>query len=395
MSTERCIIHVDMDAFYASVEQRDNPELQGRPVLVGGTGARGVVAAASYEARQFGTHSAMPMGRALRLCPEAACVRPRMSHYKSVSRQIFDVFAEFTPEVEGLSLDEAFLDVSGSLALFGPPEKLGRAIKERVREETQLTASVGIGPNKLVAKIASDLEKPDGLCVLFGATIRERLDPLSVKVIGGIGPRTAERLAGQGILTVQELRTAQEGLLRRALGRDAHRMQARAAGRDDRPVSSARAEISISAEETFDTDLDDRAAMDGIIREQAEEVARRCRKGSWQAGVVVLKVRRADFSTYTRQRRVTPPLSEAGPVFRVASELLERWLLEHPGARVRLLGVGVSALSEDNQLGLFETGPGHSPLKAAVADIRDRYGDGAVQTDSRIPDSDGIQGRRS
>jgi DNA polymerase-4 len=384
-----------MDAFYASVEQRDDPSLRGRPVLVGGTGGRGVVAAASYEARAFGARSAMPMTRALRLCPEATCVRPRMSRYQAESRRIFAIFETFTPVIEGLSLDEAFLDVSGSLALFGPPAELGRRIKEQVFEETGLRASVGIGPNKLVAKIASDLEKPDGLCVLFGDDIRARLDPLPVRAISGIGPRTAERLGAEGVETIRDLRTAAEGRLRRVLGRHAARLQARAAGLDDRPVTPDRADISISSEETFGEDLTDRAALLDVLRGQSEDVARRCRRKGLQAGVVTLKVRRSDFTTYSRQRRISPPAAEAAPIARVAAELLARWLDDQGGAAVRLLGVGVTALSEANQLGLFETGPGHSPLDETVASIRERFGDEAVRTEYRIADGDGVHRRRS
>ena len=395
MKAQRCIVHVDMDAFYASVEQRDEPSLRGRPVLVGGTGGRGVVAAASYEARAFGARSAMPMRQALKLCPQAVCVRPRMSRYQTESRRIFSVFDEFTPQVEGLSLDEAFLDVTGSLALFGPPAALGQRIKDRVFDETGLRASVGIGPNKLVAKIASDLEKPDGLCVLFGDDIRRRLDPLPVRVISGIGPRTAERLAVVGVRTVAELRSASEGRLRRVLGRHARHLQSRAAGEDDRPVAPDRADVSISAEETFDEDLTDREALVTVLRNQAAEVAARCRRKALQAGVVSVKIRRADFTTYTRQRRVAPPISEAGPIARVAMELLDGWLSEQPGAALRLIGVGVAGLSEANQLGLFETAPGHSKLDTAVASIRERFGDESLRTDYRVADDDGIHGRRS
>lgn len=395
MSARRCIVHVDMDAFYASVEQRDEPSLRGRPVLVGGTGGRGVVAAASYEARAFGARSAMPMRQALKLCPEAVCVRPRMASYQAESRRIFAVFEEFTPQVEGLSLDEAFLDVTASLALFGPPAALGRRIKDRVFEETGLRASVGIGPNKLVAKIASDLEKPDGLCVLFGEDIRRRLDPLPVRVISGIGPRTAERLEAVGVHTVAELRSATEGRLRRVLGRHARHLQARAAGEDERPVAPDRADVSISAEETFDDDLTDRKALVAVLRKQAAEVAARCRRKGLQAGVVSVKIRRADFTTYSRQRRVAPPISEAGPIARVAAELLDGWFSEQPGAALRLVGVGISGLSDANQLGLFETGPGHSKLDTTVASIRERFGDESLRTDYCVADDDGIHGRRS
>ena len=383
-----------MDAFYASIEQRDNPELRGKPVVVGG-GTRGVVAAASYESRKFGIRSAMPMVEATRRCPDLIRVPVRMSHYQSVSKQIFSVFREFTPVVEGLSLDEAFLDMTASQRLLGSGEQVAAEIKQRILEETRLTASVGVAENKLVAKIASDLEKPDGLCILFGSDIRARLDPLPVRAISGIGPRTAERLAAEGIRSVRDLRTAPEGRLARVLGRHASRLQARAAGHDDRPVSPERADVSISSEETFDGDLTERGTLFEVVRRQSEEVAGRCRRKGLQAGVVSVKIRRSDFTTYSRQRRISPPAAEAGPIARVANELLGRWLDEQPGAAVRLLGVGVAGLSEANQLGLFETGPGHTRLDDAVASIRERFGDDALRTEHGVADGDAIQRRRS
>ncbi|MGB5256052.1 MAG: DNA polymerase IV, partial [Woeseiaceae bacterium] len=209
----RSILHVDMDAFYASIEQRDNADLRDKPLVVGGTSNRGVVAAASYQAREFGVRSAMPIAEALRRCPQLLRVKPRMSHYRSVSKQIFAVFREFTPSVEGLSLDEAFLDVTASVTLFGSPEKIAAAVKARVLEETGLTSSVGVAENKLVAKIASDLDKPDGLTVVMPADYGSRLDPLPAAVIPGIGPETLKRLSAAGIATVYELRTAADRTL--------------------------------------------------------------------------------------------------------------------------------------------------------------------------------------
>jgi DNA polymerase-4 len=248
----RSILHVDMDAFYASVEQRDNPELRGRPVVVGGGTNRGVVAAASYEARKFGIRSAMPMAEALRRCPELCRVRSRMSLYQAVSEQVFEIFRRFTPVVEGLSLDEAFLDVSSSLALFGSPVEIAGAIKREILAATELTASVGVARNKLVAKIASELDKPDGLTVLFPEHYSARLDPLPVAVIPGIGRETLKRLDRVGIHTVRELRTAADRDLEPIFGRFTTKTRDRAAGIDDRPVVASREEKSISAEETYD-----------------------------------------------------------------------------------------------------------------------------------------------
>jgi DNA polymerase-4 len=303
--------------------------------------------------------------------------------------------------VFGIGLDsqrdvlQSRLQIALIRRLFGGGHSIAVAVKDRIRARMSLTATVGVAPNKLVAKIASDLEKPDGLCALFGDDIRRRLDPLPVRAISGIGPRTEQRLAAIGIRSVGDLRTAPEGRLRRALGRLARHMQARAAGEDDRPVSPDRADVSISAEETFDRDLTDRATLVRVLREQADKLAERCRAKGLQAGVVCVKIRRADFKTYSRQRRIAPPVSEAGPIARLACELLDHWLDEQPGVAVRLLGVGVSGLSDARQLGLFETGPGRSRLDAAVEAIRERFGDGALATDGRGGEEGGIQGRRS
>jgi DNA polymerase-4 len=375
---ERCILHVDMDAFYASVEQRDNTEFRRNPVLVGGTGPRGVVAACSYEARKFGIHSAMPMAEAIRRCPQAICVRPRMSHYKDVSRHIFSVFAEFTPEIEGLSLDEAYLDVTASLSLFGTPRELGQEIKIRIREATGLTASVGVASNKLLAKIASDLEKPDGLCELMGNKIRSTLDPLPVKTIGGIGTRTAERLKAVGIHTLEQLRLAPDQDLRRVFGRYTDRMRLRASGIDERPVCTHRADQSISGEETFDTDIGERARLVAVLKEQTQRVCERMAKKDLQAAVVAIKIRRGDFSTFTRQRHVTPPVTDQDTMNRVAVDLLDTWLLDNPGVRLRLLGVGGSGFSPATQLKLFDNAPTGSELGNTVESIRTRFGDDAL-----------------
>jgi DNA polymerase-4 len=380
----RCIAHVDMDAFYASVEQRDRPELGGLPVLVGGTGNRGVVAAASYEARRFGARSAMTMAEARRRCPDAVCLRPRMAHYKAVSARIFAVFHEFTPEVEGLSLDEAFLDVTASQALFGAAEPLGMRIKDRVREESGLTASVGIGPNKLVAKIASDLDKPDGLCVLFGDRIRAALDPLPVRAIGGIGPQTATRLARLGIHSVRDLREASDAELAQVFGRYGGRMREKAAGVDPRPVCVHRPDQSISNEETFDRDIGDRDALRRALAALADRVGARLQRKSLHGAVVSIKIRQHDFRTCSRQRHVSPPVGEPAPLLRVATGLLDTWLDETPGARLRLLGVGVSALSPATQLKLFGNGADGRHLDDTLASIRERFGEDAVVR-GRVP----------
>jgi DNA polymerase-4 len=377
----RSILHVDMDAFYASVEQRDDPELRGKPVVVGGTSNRGVVAAASYESRVFGIRSAMPMGEALRRCPDLLRVKPRMAHYKSVSNQIFAIFREFTPTVEGLSLDEAFLDVSASTTLFGPPKDIAADIKQRILDETQLTASVGVATNKLVAKIASDLDKPDGLTLVLPEHYASRLDPLPASVMPGIGPETRKRLLAAGIRTVSELRNADDRTLEPIFGRFTRKTRDRASGIDDRPVIPARAEKSISAEETYDKDLENREQMDRELLRLSERTASRLRKAGLAASTVQIKIRQSDFKTCTRQRKVSPPANGTDPIYAVAREILQVWLARNPGAKIRLLGVGGSGLAPAaEQPDLFSTMPDRpaQPIDRTVDEIRDRFGNAAV-----------------
>lgn len=352
-SGPRTILHVDMDAFYASIEQRDNPALRGKPVVVGGGSNRGVVAAASYEVREFGVRSAMAMADARRRCPNLVQVRTRMAHYKAVSKQIFAIFRQFTPLVEGLSLDEAFLDVTASRKLFGDGPSIARRIKQLILEDTRLTASVGVAENKLVAKIASDLDKPDGLAVITADNVHDTLDPLPVGVIPGIGRQTLARLEALNIRTVRDLRLAPDRDLESVFGRFAGRARERAAGIDKRPVVAERAEKSVSAEETYDTDLEERSDMERELLRLAEATARRLRKSELQAGTVQVKIRQSDFQTFTRQRSVRPPVSHADQIYHVACELLGTWLEENPGTRIRLLGVGGSRLSPAGQPDLF------------------------------------------
>ncbi len=377
MPEQRHILHVDMDAFYASIEQRDNPELRGKPVVVGGGGNRGVVAAASYEARVFGVRSAMPMREARRRCPELLQVPIRMSHYQAISRQVFACFREFTPAIEGLSLDEAFLDVTASTTLFGDAATIAAAIKRRICEETRLNASVGVAPNKFVAKIASDLDKPDGLVVVTHDNLRATLDPLPVSVIPGIGRVTLGKVTAAGIDTISDLRRAPVAKLERIFGRFAHRMRDRAQGIDDRPVVASRQDKSISAEQTFDHDLSDANTLRGKLLSLSERTATRLRAKGLAAGVVQVKIRRADFKTFTRQRRLSPPSGSTDTLFGTAWALLETWREEHAGERIRLLGVGGSELSEAPQGDLFAADQ-TSPVDRTVDDIRRRFGSEAL-----------------
>ncbi|MFZ9052363.1 MAG: DNA polymerase IV [Woeseiaceae bacterium] len=380
MSAEtRTILHVDMDAFYASIEQRDNPQLRGQPVVVGGN-KRGVVAAASYEVRKFGVRSAMPMAEAERRCPTLVRVAPRMAHYRAVSEEIFAIFREFTPTVEGLSLDEAFLDVTASRVLHGDGPTVASQIKERIQKQTGLTASVGVAENKLVAKIASDLDKPDGLVLVTPSGCRAILDPLPVEVIPGIGPQTLRRLHALNITTVADLRRAPDRVLAPIFGRFARRARERAAGIDSRPVTPSRIEKSISSEETYDIDLADRADMERELLRLAEVTARRLRKASLQAGTVQVKIRQSDFQTFTRQKRLQPPACSTEQIFGVARELLGHWLESNPDARVRLLGVGGQTLSPAGQGDLFanDARTTSDPVDSAVDRIREKFGVNSV-----------------
>ncbi len=375
---ERTILHVDMDAFYASVEQHDDPQLAGKPLIVGGTGLRGVVAAASYEARRFGVRSAMPMRTALEKCPQAICVRPRMRRYQEISRRVFAIFRAVTPLVEGLSLDEAFLDVSAT------PESAARiavAIKDRIRRSTGLTASVGVAPNKLIAKIASDLAKPDGLTIVTQDIVHEVLDPLAVRSLPGLGRKTGARVVEAGIATLGQLRRAPDSVLRPIFGRYTDRVRERASGVDDRPVSADRDEKSVSAEDTFEQDIGDPRLLGAQLAQLADRATERIRARSLATGCICVKIRRRDFATFTRRRRITPT-QDRSAISAVAAELLARWLAEHSGAKLRLLGVALSHLGPATQLDLFrQTRPS---LDAAIDGIHQRFGSRALRRATSI-----------
>lgn len=392
----RAILHIDMDAFYASVEEQDRPELKGKPLIVGGTGGRGVVAAASYAVRRYGVRSAMPMREALRRCPEAICVPPRMARYKEISEQVFAIFHEFTPLVEGLSLDEAFLDVTASQRLLGSAESIGSDIRSRIVRQTGLTASVGVAPNKLLAKIASDLNKPDGMCRIGPDNMRDILDALPIEKLFGVGTKTLPTVHAAGIRSFGDLRLAGDEVLWRAFGKHGKAMRERASGLDDRPVEPNREEKSISAEQTYAKDIHGAATLNVELLRLADRAASRLRAHELAAGTVSVKIRRADFTTYTRQRTVQPPTQDTAVVSAAAKALLERWLATQPDAAVRLLGVGVSDLQVLPQGDLFTGGPGQvSRLDSAIDGIRDRFGPSLLTRASLLPGASGGSGSQA
>ena len=308
MAENRQIIHVDMDAFYASVEQLDNPDLIGKAVIVGGDPKqRGVVSAASYVARKFGVHSAMPMSQAIRLCPEAIVLPVRMKRYAEFSQQIHAIFQQFTPQIEPISLDEAFLDVTGSIRLFGSAEKIGSAIKDQIREKLGLVASVGIAPNKFLAKLASDLNKPDGFVVITEKNKQQILDPLPVSRIWGVGKVTGKALKSKGIHTIEQLRKAPPEILRSILGDQTPHILRLVRGVDNREVESDREAKSISSEQTFATDISNKDILIDVLLNQVEDVAQRLRLNDLEAKTITLKLRYDDFRTITRSSTFDHP----------------------------------------------------------------------------------------
>jgi DNA polymerase IV len=392
----RFILHADMDAFYASIEQRDRPELRGLPVIVGANSARGVVSAASYEARKFGVRSAMPGFRARVLCPQGIFIAPNMARYAEVSEQVHSVFREFTPEIEPIALDEAFLDITGSERMFGGPLELASQLKQRVRERTELTVTVAVAPNKLVAKIACTLAKPDGLRLVQPSEVRALLAPLPVRKLWGVGPVLAEKLQRLGLKTLGDLVAYDTRQLTRDLGDRAAELQALAAGHDTRPVISERAAKSIGEENTFESNVTDREVVSAALTTHADEVARRLRRSGYVGHTITLKIklgqartRRAarvpgetgDEPVYpllTRAKTLRVPTDDGRLIRAVALEL---WDTAKVGEPVRLLGISVSQLtpSQQTQLDLFTdaTRPKRQ-LGVALDAIRERFGKDAI-----------------
>lgn len=378
--TTRSIIHLDLDAFFVAVERLDNPALIGVPVIVGGRPeVRGVVASASYEARRFGVHSAMPTARALRLCPDAVVVSGHRGRYSEMSDRVMALLGEYTPLIEPISIDEAFLDVTGTEAHYGPPGKLAAAIQVRVEEELKLSASLGVGTNKLIAKVASDFRKPHGITVVEPGTEAAFLAPMPIRKLWGVGQVMERRLAELGITTIGDLARLPCDELVRCFGLASGEGLYRAShGIDESPVTPEHEAKSLSREETFARDVRDEAVLRRELLRLSDEVAWRLRRHHLRARTVTLKLRYADFSTLTRQTTLSDP-TDSGPVIDAhAAVLLEQAWDRRP---VRLIGVGGSNLVQGGrQLSLFEEADGRQgQLEAALDHIRERYGESAIR----------------
>jgi DNA polymerase IV len=374
----RTILHVDLDAFFAAVEQRDHPEWRGKPLVVGIGGAndRGVVSAASYEARAFGVHSAMPIRTAKRLCPDCLFVPVRGSAYQAASREVMAILRRFTPLVEPISIDEAFLDVTGSQRLFGDGESIARQIKATIHEELSLTASVGVAATKLVAKIASDLRKPDGLVVVEPGREAGFLAPLPISRLWGVGPSTATALRDFSVVTIGDLAALDRAALVRRFGKHGASLVDRAHGVDADPVDDPDSAKSVSHEHTFDEDTSDAEVLERTLLAMAEGVSGRLRHAGLKARTVTVKVRDSGFNTITRQRSLAEPTDLTEPIWRTALELARP---EMRGKRIRLLGIGTSGFGEREQLGLFEPGDDRRRRVVEAADeVRERFGTRAI-----------------
>ncbi|MFV1957956.1 MAG: DNA polymerase IV, partial [Planctomycetota bacterium] len=379
--TGRTTLHADLDAFFASVEQLDRPELRGRPVLVGSARRRGVVATASYEARRHGCHSALPMAIALRRCPDALVVPARFKRYEAISRQVFSIFHEHTPLVGPLGIDEAFLDVTGTERLLGPAVEVARSVRQRVRDEVGLTISVGVAPNKFLAKLASDLEKPDGLTVIRPETVDAVLAPLPIERMWGVGPAAALRMRQHGITTFGDLRRRSVRGLESLFGAAGRHYLRLARGEDERPVSPHGEMKSVSHEQTFEEDLDRRDDVRAVLLHQTEDVGRRLRRKKLLARTVTVKIRFGDFETVTRSFTLPAPTDATGDLWGAASTLFDRWA-RTAFRPVRLIGMGAKNLVHPaEQMDLFPDPAKQRDrrLDEAVDRIRDRYGRGAIR----------------
>ncbi|MGD8992319.1 MAG: DNA polymerase IV [Desulfobacterales bacterium] len=348
------ILHIDMDAFYASVEKLDDPRLKHKCVIVGGTSNRGVVSAASYEARRFGVHSAMPIYQAKQKCPHGVFVPPRMSRYKEVSKKVMALLKEFSPLVEPVSIDEAFVDITGSQRLFGEPQDIAREIKRRIHERVHLTCSIGVAPNKFLAKIASDLKKPDGLTLIMPEEVPQFIESLPIKKVPGVGKKTMRQLEALGIRTLGDVHRLPEKALSKHLGKFGQRLRALSAGSDATPVTPHTPHKSISSERTLAADTRDVKLLKRYLLSQSAEVARQLRQAGVRARTIVIKIKDADFKTATRRTTIMIPTQSSKTIYRHAAQLIDDFIITK---KIRLIGVGTtgfSAVTASVQMGLFD-----------------------------------------
>lgn len=372
------ILHVDMDAFYAAVAVLDDPSLRGLPLIIGAPDGRSVVSSASYEARRFGVRAAMPVGQAMRLCPTARIVLPDFPRYQSVSRQVMAVFESFTPLVEPLSVDEAFLDVQGVRRLWGSPAKIARLVRERVLAEVGITCSVGVAATKHVAKMASTLAKPDGLLVVAAADTQDFLAPRPVRAMWGVGPKAAEALEGRGIRTIRDIRASSPEMLERAVGSAlGQRLAELARGEDPRSVDTTRVEKSIGHEETFDVDITDRAVLRAELLRLADRVAGRLRKAQWEANTIAIKIRFDDFTTLSRSQTLSEPTAVGQRIGTAAQTLFEQ--IDRRGP-VRLVGVRAERLQPAGgaAFALWDDDEDWRRVEGALDDARARFGNATI-----------------
>jgi nucleotidyltransferase/DNA polymerase involved in DNA repair len=377
------ILHVDMDAFFASIEQRDNPFCRGKPVIVGsdpkeGKG-RGVVAACSYEARRYGIHSAMPISQAYHRCPNATFLRPRMRRYQEVSRSIREIFYYFTPLVEPISIDEAFLDITGSLRLFGTPEQIANSLKKEIREKENLCASVGIAPNKFLAKMASAHCKPDGLLIIKEKEVKNFLHPLPISKLWGVGKKTEQKLAGLGIETIGQLAALKKEYLESLFGKAGIHLWYLSQGIDNREIEPIHEAKSISHEITFEEDIDDVEIIKKLLLSLAQNVARRARQNNMRGYTVTLKLRYSDFHTINRSQSKSEPLDTAEEIFCNVKDIIEKINLS--GKKIRLIGISLSNLisAEFEQISMFREGKEKKKKISQAEDkIINRFGDDSI-----------------
>ena len=386
--SSRTILHIDMDAFYASVEQLDDPAIRGKPVIVGGS-VRGVVSAASYEARKFGIHSAMPIFKARKLCPQGVFLPVRMSRYKEMSGKVMEILGSYTPLLEQVSIDEAFLDITGTKRLKGDPLGVAMEIKERIRREVGLTCSIGMAPNKFLAKIASDMDKPDGLTVVQLNEVSAFLARLPISKISGVGKKTVEKLKKLGVETVGDVQSIPEDVAIKQLGKYGHRLLELSHGIDESAVVPDHEVKSVSTERTFAHDTSDREVLRKWLLTQAEEVGQRLRRNGLKGRTVNLKVKFQDFTTHTRSRTLDHVTDVTPEIYKAVVELLDSLTIARP---VRLIGVGVSSLDQSSvQLRLFDD---HDPdsrrakVDRAVDTVKDLYGKRSIRRGSLL-DFDG------